>query len=87
MGGFEAEGDDEDGVLEGLKGYAGEDCSFAAYVETLGLAEWEVAAEIGYVEGFNAADAREVSVVALGRPAGGRGCDRWGAELAGGGGV
>ncbi len=54
-------------MLEGLKGYAGEDCSFAAYVGGLGLQEWERAAEVGYVEGFNAADAREVSVVALGR--------------------
>ena len=65
--GLAEEEDDGDGVLEGLKSYAGEDCSFAAYVDRLGLAEWERDAEIGYVEGFNAADAREASVVALGR--------------------
>ncbi len=65
--GFEVQEDDDDGVLEGLKEYAGEDCSFAEYVGKLGLGEEELAAEIGYVEGFNAADAREASVIALGR--------------------
>ena len=68
MGGrFRPVDEDDDGVLEGLKGYAGEDCSFLEYVSGLGLSDEDRAAEIGYVEGFNAADAREASVVALGR--------------------
>ena len=65
--GFEVQEDEDDGVLEGLKEYAGEDCDFASYAAGLGLGEEELAAEIGYVEGFNAADAKEASVIALGR--------------------
>ena len=52
--------------LESLKGFAGPDCSFAEYVGRQGLSETEKREEIGYVEGFNAADAQEASVVALG---------------------
>lgn len=65
--GFALREDHEDAVLESLKEYAGEDCSFVEYVDALGLRPEERAAEIGYVEGFNAADAREASVIALGR--------------------
>ena len=65
--GFAVLGDDDDDVLEGLKGYAGVDQSFGTYVDRLGLSEVDRAAEVGYVEGFNAADAREASIVALGR--------------------
>ena len=67
-GEFVGGGGDEtqDETLEGLEDFAGEDCSFAEYVARLGLGEAERAREIGYVEGFNAADAREASVRALG---------------------
>ncbi len=62
------EGDDGgDEVLEGLEEFAGPDCSFREYVGRLGLSEEEVAEEVGYVEGFNAADAGEASAMALGR--------------------
>ncbi len=60
------EGDEED-ATEGLKDYAGPDCSFAEYVGRLGLSAEVEAEEVGYVEGFNAADAREASVLALAR--------------------
>ena len=61
------DGDDEDDdVLEGLKDFDGPDCSFLEYVDGLGLAQGERAGELGYVEGFNAADAREASAMALG---------------------
>ena len=59
--------DDEAEAAEGLKGFTGPDCSFMDWVEGQGLSEEEVAAEVGYVEGFNAANAREASAVALGR--------------------
>ncbi len=65
-GEFVAEDDSDDEVLEGLESFAGPDCGFAEYVERVGLSEEEKQAEIGYVEGFNAADAREASVRALG---------------------
>jgi monoamine oxidase len=58
---------DEDDPLEKLKGYAGVDLPFAEYAGGLGLPEEDRAEAIGYVEGFNAADAREASIVALGR--------------------
>ena len=57
---------DEDDATKSLKGFAGPDCSFAEYVGRQGLSETEKREEIGYVEGFNAADAQEASVVALG---------------------
>ncbi len=66
-GAFAELDEDRGGVLEQLKSYAGEDCSFAQYVERLGLSDEEREAEIGYVEGFNAADAAEASILALGR--------------------
>ena len=61
-----AHDDEESDTLEGLESFAGPDCSFAEYVARLGLSEEQRAAEIGYVEGFNAADAREASALALG---------------------
>ena len=66
-GEFEVLDHDDDDVLEGLKGYAGEDQSFAEYADGLELNEEDRAAEIGYVEGFNAADAQEASIIALGQ--------------------
>ena len=65
-GRLQAQSDEEDEVLEGLKEFSGPDCSFAEYVGRLGLSDEERQAELGYVEGFNAADAREASVLALG---------------------
>ena len=53
-------------TLERLEDFAGEDCSFAEYVGRLDMSEAERARETGYVEGFNAADAQEASVKALG---------------------
>ncbi len=61
-------GDDQEepDTLERLEDFASEDCSFADYVGRLDLSEAERAQVTGYVEGFNAADAREASVKALG---------------------
>jgi len=59
--------DDEDEPLEALKDFAGPDCSFVDYLDQLGMDETERAEEVGYVEGFNAADAGEVSAMALGQ--------------------
>ncbi len=56
----------QDEALERLKDFAGPDCSFFEYVGGLGLTDEQRDEEIGYVEGFNAADAREASAVALG---------------------
>ncbi len=53
--------------LEQLKHFTGPDCSFAAWLERLNLSAEERAEQLGYVEGFNAADAREASALALGR--------------------
>ncbi len=52
--------------LEELKDFAGEDVSFAGWVAGKGLSEEERGSATGYVEGFNAADARVMSVRALG---------------------
>ncbi|HTJ29235.1 MAG TPA: NAD(P)/FAD-dependent oxidoreductase [Acidobacteriaceae bacterium] len=49
------------------KGWTGEDCTFAEYVERAQVPEAERARLIGYVEGFNAADHRVISAAALGR--------------------
>jgi len=53
-------------LLEELKGFAGEDVSFAEYLDHRGVAGEERGSAIGYVEGFNAADARVASARALG---------------------
>ena len=65
--GPEAEADSREDILEGLRGYQGPDKSFLAYADQLDLQAAGRADIIGYVEGFNAADAREASIVALGR--------------------
>jgi monoamine oxidase len=61
------DGDDEDDPLEKLEDFAGPDCSFVDYVTRLGLDDDERRQQIGYVEGFNAADASEASAMALGK--------------------
>ena len=67
VGGFSEDDEDERfALLEGLEGFAGPDCSFAEYVDGLGLPEEERAGVVGFVEGFNAADAGVASVMALG---------------------
>lgn len=53
-------------LLEELKGFAGKDVSFAEYLDHRGVAGEERGSAIGYVEGFNAADARVASARALG---------------------
>jgi phytoene dehydrogenase-like protein len=63
-GGWE---DDEDEPVERLKEFAGPDCSFLEYLERSGVPREDWGEEVGYVEGFNAADAREASALALGK--------------------
>jgi monoamine oxidase len=58
--------DDSDDPLEQLENFAGPDCSFLEYLERIGVPPEDWAEQIGYVEGFNAADAREASAMALG---------------------
>ena len=61
-------GDDaEQEPLERLKTYTGPDLSFSSFVDTLKLEPAEREQQIRYVEGFNAADARQASALALGR--------------------
>jgi monoamine oxidase len=52
--------------LEDLKNFQGADISFAEYLDRKQTSIEDRDAVIGYVEGFNAADYREVSVAALG---------------------
>ena len=52
--------------LEKLEKFAGPDLSFAEYLDLEGVPEENRAAMIGYVEGFNAADHREISALSLG---------------------
>jgi len=52
--------------LETLKDYTGPDMSFAAYLDRQQIPANERGGMIGYVEGFNAADHREVSAASLG---------------------
>jgi monoamine oxidase len=52
--------------LEKLENFAGPDLSFADYLDHEILPEESRAAMIGYVEGFNAADHREISALSLG---------------------
>jgi monoamine oxidase len=59
--------DDQEEPLERLKEFAGPDCSFLEYLERSGVPRKQWAEEVGYVEGFNAADAQEASALALGR--------------------
>jgi monoamine oxidase len=57
----------DDDPLEDLEKFSGPDCSFADYLDRLEFRPEERLQELGYVEGFNAADAREISAMALGR--------------------
>jgi monoamine oxidase len=59
--------DDEEEPVERLKDFTGPDCSFVEYLERSGVAREDWGEELGYVEGFNAADAREASALALGK--------------------
>ena len=52
--------------LEKLKEFDGNDISFASYLDREGTSGEERASAVGYVEGFNAADANVASVRALG---------------------
>jgi monoamine oxidase len=58
--------DDPFAVLEGLKEYSGEDKSFAEFLATKELSEEARTGAIGFVEGFNAADHKVISIAALG---------------------
>jgi monoamine oxidase len=58
---------EDDDPLEELEHFTGPDCSFVEYVDRLGLSAEEREQELRYVEGFNAADAKEASAMALGR--------------------
>lgn len=53
-------------VLEELKGWTGPDLSFAEFMAEKELSEEARAAAVGFIEGFNAADHRVISVAALG---------------------
>ena len=59
--------DDPTDPLEQLKNFTGPDCSFTTWLQRLDLSEDKQAEQIGYVEGFNAANAQEASALALGR--------------------
>ncbi len=63
------EDDPQDGamfsVLEELRDYKGPDVGFAEYVKGKALPAEERAAVVGYVEGFNAADAQRIGVHGL----------------------
>ena len=54
------------GPLEKLKDFTGPDMSFAEYLDREQTPAEERGRMIGYVEGFNAADHREVSAASLG---------------------
>ena len=64
--GTEDEDDDITDPLEGLAGLEGDDVSFAEWLATSNVPEWRRQALTGYVEGFNAADARRISARSLG---------------------
>ena len=63
---FSDERDDMFAPLEELKDWQGPDCSFADYLDRSGLPPEVRYPLIGYVEGFNAADHREISAASLG---------------------
>lgn len=52
--------------LEKLEDFAGPDLTFAEYINRQQMPPEACAASIGYVEGFNAADHRQISVMSLG---------------------
>ena len=53
-------------TLEGLRAYEGPDQSFAEFLQTKTMEPQERAALLGYVEGFNAADAERIGILGLG---------------------
>jgi monoamine oxidase len=53
-------------ILEGLEDFAGEDCAFAAYVDQTSVTGRLRERIVGFVEGFNAADANIISIKSLG---------------------
>ncbi len=59
-------GMDVTGPLDGLADLAGEDVPFAEWLATSKIPDWNRKALTGYVEGFNAADARRISARSLG---------------------
>ncbi|RXH58834.1 flavin monoamine oxidase family protein [Granulicella sibirica] len=63
-----SESDEEGGfsILDELEDYKGPDCGFLEYIERMDVDEEDQLMLIRYVEGFNAADARDASVIALG---------------------
>ena len=69
-GGGLAEDDPQDEAmfepLTTLEDHSGEDITFAEWLAQSGVPEEERGALLGYVEGFNAADARRIGVKALG---------------------
>ena len=60
------EQDEMVGPIERLKDFSGPDMSFAEYLDREGIEGEERWSAAGYVEGFNAADHRVISVAALG---------------------
>ena len=71
FGGGLEEDDDDDGEemfepIEKLKDFDGEDVAFWDWLKASDVPEQERAALLGYVEGFNAADARRIGVKSLG---------------------
>ena len=53
-------------LLEGLENYTGPDVSFTQYLSTLNASDSERISARSFVEGFNAADASQISVASLG---------------------
>lgn len=62
----EQDEDDFFSALDVLKDLRGEDSSFADWLATSDVPDWQREALTAYVEGFNAADARRISARALG---------------------
>ncbi len=69
-GGVTCDDDDEDDSLfaglEQLADLPGEDVCFAEWMDGSDLPDWQKSTLTGYVEGFNAADARRISARSLG---------------------
>jgi monoamine oxidase len=68
-GGLEDASDDDEPLfapLEQMEDFAGEDVAFWDWLKASEVPDSERAALLGYVEGFNAADARRISVRSLG---------------------
>ena len=59
-------GDPRMDILDRLKNWSGPDLTFAEYLDRERIATEDRTASVGYVEGFNAADHRRISVAALG---------------------